>query len=84
MSYLTNCPTCNHEVSSDAQSCPNCGHVLNDKPDVVGGIINVLAVLFIGGYFLSALLAYGVVGAVGAVIGFFVGALLIAAYDKFT
>jgi ssDNA-binding Zn-finger/Zn-ribbon topoisomerase 1 len=28
---LTNCPTCNHQISVKAEACPSCGHPIRER-----------------------------------------------------
>lgn len=73
MSNLINCPTCDHAVSSDAQSCPGCGHKLNDSffeglfkntIFIVLGIVGIIAGVGMGGGMTSAIVG-GVIGVIG-------------------
>ncbi len=36
---LITCPECNKEISSVAQSCPECGHPINDTPTVTRRVV---------------------------------------------
>jgi predicted amidophosphoribosyltransferase len=55
MARLTRCPSCNHEVSSQAGACPQCGHQfksagsinLRDPVHFIGVLIAVLMVAWI-------------------------------------
>ena len=50
MSYIKNCPTCNKPVSSDAESCPHCGHRLKAKEQSAVGILAAVILGLIGGW----------------------------------
>jgi len=69
---LTACPDCNHQVSNQAASCPNCGRVF-EKPQIqvststegkifgisrkVVGILAALGILFVGSVFVLLILS---------------------------
>jgi predicted amidophosphoribosyltransferase len=55
---LRSCPCCKGQVSSDAPSCPSCGHPFK-KADVIGGIRLSDPVHFVG-VVLCVLVAAGV------------------------
>jgi hypothetical protein len=45
---LTNCRECGHEISSEAESCPNCGAPNPQKRSKLeGGCSTVLGIIFI-------------------------------------
>lgn len=47
---LLDCPECGGALSSEAESCPNCGYVLNPRPTSLDQIFGIL------GCFLKAIL----------------------------
>ncbi len=91
MSNLISCPTCDHEVSSDAQSCPSCGHKLNSsfiekaiKVVIYGvGAYAIFAIIFI--FFLnspSGIIDFIIDVFIG-VIGLSVGIIILAGVGGF-
>ena len=89
MCALTSCPVCDHEVSSCAESCPNCGHVLERKPsaldtfmDVASSLLTVyLGIIFLLMFFLTD---HPILYTIALIVGAIVGVIPFLIYDKFT
>lgn len=55
MNNLIVCETCNHQISKDAKSCPNCGHLYPKNGKYYGfGVVFliILAIAFARGFYL--------------------------------
>lgn len=51
---IVDCPECGGDVSTEAESCPRCGCVLNPRPtsldqgfDIIGRLLKAIALLFV-------------------------------------
>jgi predicted amidophosphoribosyltransferase len=40
---LVPCPACNHQISTSAASCPNCGHPLKPNGDTATNVVGKVA-----------------------------------------
>ncbi len=71
---LTTCTICNHEVATDAATCPNCGHVLIEKPEPLGwrpGVAALLSFLLPGlGHMYKGKVGFGILWFLAVVVGY--------------
>ena len=51
---ILDCPECGGDLSTEAESCPHCGYVLNPRPtsldqgfDILGRLLKAIALLFV-------------------------------------
>jgi hypothetical protein len=74
MTMLTTCIACEHEVATDAETCPNCGHPLIEKVEPLGwspGIAALLSFLLPGaGHVYRGNVGFGILWFLAVVAGY--------------